>query len=95
MRAKEFLILGEAMARGAREGLAAGIIESYPVTVVPIDATHVGVDLDPPSYLPMREPLPPRRHDPNPDEHLDRFCPSCGCQGGVHHSFCKADRSEQ
>jgi hypothetical protein len=25
-------------------------------------------DEDPPSYLPAREPLPPRRHDPSPDD---------------------------
>ncbi len=46
-------------------------------------------DPEPPSYL----PAVPDRHavervpDLNPD---DRFCASCGCQGGVHHGWCKS-----
>jgi hypothetical protein len=40
-------------------------------------------DLDPPSYLPTREPLPPRRHDPSPDERhgITQPCFECGKHG--------------
>jgi len=37
------------------------------------------VDLDPPSYLPMREPLPPRMPDLDPDEHGPQ-CPCDDCE---------------
>lgn len=66
-------------------------IEGYAnCEIVPIDATHVGVDVDgaiakarvlvdkalnnlePPSYLPTREPLRPRIPDLCPDESMDK-----------------------
>jgi hypothetical protein len=36
-------------------------------------------DPDPPSYLPTREPLPPRIPDLCPDECRDEHHPSCDC----------------
>ena len=36
-------------------------------------AANASVDLDPPSYLPMREPLPPRIPDLNPDDEFAAY----------------------
>ena len=43
------------------------------------DVIRWGNDLDPPSWLPMREPPPPRAPDLCPDEHRDHE-PACACR---------------
>lgn len=42
-----------------RDDMVSGIIAEYNVTVVPMDAKHVGIELEPTLFTPSPDPIPP------------------------------------
>lgn len=70
MKAKDAMRFGEAFAQGVRDGIGSVVDEPSRLSLMPYQTEREPwpPNFDHPSYLPMRESLPPRVLDPNPDD---------------------------